>query len=39
VDTDGHNLLIIAGFHIVNRLGYLITNEEWEDEYEEFLID
>lgn len=39
VDTDGNNLLIIAGFHIVNRLGYLITDEEWEDEYEEFLID
>jgi hypothetical protein len=39
VDTDGNHLLIIAGFHIVNRLGYLITNEEWEDEYEEFLID
>ena len=32
-------LFFIAGFHIVNRLGYLITDEEWSDEYEEYLID
>lgn len=39
VDTDGDDLLIIAGFHFVNRLGYLITDEEWEDEFEEYLCD
>jgi hypothetical protein len=39
VDTDGDDLLILAGFHFVNRLGYLITNEEWEDEHEEYLCD
>jgi hypothetical protein len=39
VDTDGDDLIILAGFHIVNRLGYLITDEEWSDEYEEYLID
>ena len=39
VDTDGDDLLILAGFHFVNRLGYLITPEAWEDEYEQYLID
>jgi hypothetical protein len=39
VDTDGDDLLILAGYHFVNRLGYLITNEEWSDENEEYLID
>jgi len=32
-------LFFIAGFHIVNRLGYLITDEEWSDEYETYLVD
>ena len=39
VDGDGDDLIIIAGFHFVNRIGYLITNEEWEDEYETYLVD
>lgn len=32
-------LYVIAGFHIVNRLGYLVTNEEWSDEFETYLMD
>jgi hypothetical protein len=39
VDTDGDDLIILAGFHIINRLGYLITDEPWEDEYEEYIVD
>jgi hypothetical protein len=39
VDTDGDDLLVIAGFHFVNRLGYLITDEAWEDEHEEYICD
>ncbi len=29
----------IAGFHFVNREGYLITNEEWTDENEHCVLD
>ena len=32
-------LFFIAGYHIVNRLGYLVTDEEWSDEYETYLVD
>jgi len=39
VDGDGDDLLIIAGFHLVNRLGYLVTDEAWEDEYEQYVVD
>ena len=39
VDGDGDDLIIIAGFHFVNRLGYLITDKEWEDENETYVID
>jgi hypothetical protein len=31
LDCDGH-LIISPGFHIVNRLGYYITEVEWEHE-------
>lgn len=39
VDNEEGDLTIIAGFHFVNRLGYLITDEAWEDEYEEYICD
>lgn len=29
---------IVAGFHFVNSLGYLITEEPWENEDEEYTI-
>ena len=29
---------IIAGYHWINRLGYLITEEEWSDSNEEYVI-
>lgn len=32
-------LFFIAGYHFVNRLGYLITDEEWSDEHETYLVD
>ena len=30
VDTEGA-LVIVAGFSYVNRMGYIITEKEWED--------
>ena len=36
--SDGRSnaWFIVAGFHLVNRLGYLITKEEWKDAGEEY---
>ena len=31
VDGEGPHLCIINGFHYVNRLGYIVTEEQWED--------
>ena len=31
VDVDG-TLYVCAGFHFVNRFGYVITEESWENE-------
>ena len=31
IESDG-NLYVIAGYHFVNRLGYFITEKEWESE-------
>ena len=31
LDVDGE-LIIAAGFHFVNRMGYIITEKEWENE-------
>ena len=33
----GKDLWIIAGYHYVNRIGYLITEQEWEDDGESYL--
>jgi len=30
LDGEGSNLDIVAGFHFVNRLGYIITEVSWE---------
>lgn len=38
LDCDGE-LYISAGYHIVNRIGYLITEIPWEDGNLEILID
>ena len=37
IDCDGW-FGVTAGYHWVNRIGYLITNEEWESDTEEFTI-
>lgn len=34
VDADGE-LIIVAGWHFVNRMGYLVTEKEWESEEDE----
>jgi hypothetical protein len=36
VDADG-DLLIVAGYHFVNRLGYLLTVEPWASADEEYI--
>jgi hypothetical protein len=36
IDAGGRDLALIAGRHFVNRFGYIVTKEEWEDEYEEY---
>lgn len=38
LDAEGE-LYIVAGIHIVNRMGYLVTDKEWENETEEYLCD
>ncbi|MDD5141017.1 MAG: hypothetical protein PHY43_12250 [Verrucomicrobiales bacterium] len=38
VDSD-EGLWLIAGFHIVNRLGYLITQTPWKSENEIYLFE
>jgi hypothetical protein len=35
LDIDG-KLVIAAGLHYVNRFNYIITIEEWENEFEEY---
>ena len=30
------DVYVIAGFHLVNRIYYLITNEEWQDADEQY---
>jgi hypothetical protein len=38
VESDnGDLILIVPGIHVVNRLGYLITEYSWEEGQKEFL--
>lgn len=35
---DGDNgMYLVAGFHFVNRVYYVVTNEEWQDSDEEYV--
>lgn len=36
---DDEGMAFIAGYHLVNRIYYLITNEPWEDSNEEYIIE
>lgn len=36
IDGDGESLWYIAGMKFVNRLGYLVTEGEWQDEHEQY---
>lgn len=38
LECDG-SLFVSAGYHRVNRLGYLISEQEWESETEEYVLD
>ncbi|MDP9903149.1 hypothetical protein [Arthrobacter bambusae] len=31
---DGNNLYAVSGWHYVNRIGYILTEEAWEEESE-----
>jgi len=37
VEGDDSNLYAIAGYHLVNRLHYVVTLEEWSDDGEQYL--
>jgi len=37
VDGQEDNLIVIAGYHLCNRVHYIITEEEWKDENEEYI--
>ena len=37
VEGDDGNLYIVAGYHLVNRLHYVVTVEEWSDDGEEYM--
>ena len=36
MDGD-YGTYIVAGYHLVNRIMYIVTNEEWDDEFEEYV--
>ena len=38
-NNDGEPMWICAGLHIVNRIGYLITDNGWTDKYEEYVCE
>jgi len=38
IDNNNGWFGIVAGFYIVNRVGYLISENEWSDENEEYVI-
>ena len=31
VEGDENELIIIGGYHLVNRIGYFITDQPWQD--------
>lgn len=39
IDGESETTWLVAGFHIVNRIGYIVTKKEWTDENEEFAMD
>jgi len=34
IEGDDDSMFIVSGVHLVNRIGYLITREEWTEETE-----
>ncbi len=34
---DGHTMLIVPGFRLVNRCAFFVSNEEWESMDEEYI--
>ena len=38
IDGEGSKLYVVAGWHFVNRLGYIITELPWENGTEEYII-
>jgi len=39
LDGDDGNMYIVTGYHWINRMGYLVTKEPWEDMEEEYICD
>jgi hypothetical protein len=38
IDNNDGWFGVVAGYHYINRIGYLITEEKWESEFEEYTI-
>lgn len=38
IDTSKGELAIINGYHLVNRIGYFITKNKWQEEYIEVIL-
>lgn len=39
IEGDDSSIVICAGYHVVNRMGYLITDEPWDDEGEFYVCE
>ena len=37
IDNNEGRFIILTGRHLINRVGYLVTDTEWQDENEEYL--
>ena len=37
VDVGKRELIACTGYHLCNRINYVITEEEWKDENEEYI--
>ncbi len=39
VDGDDDSVIVCAGYWLTNRIGYFVTENPWQDEWEEIVID
>ena len=39
LDGDDGDMIISSGLWLVNRIGYIVTEEEYKDDFETYLVD